>query len=149
MLYTLGMFVRIPVAVVFIVAGASKWWTGDDLVRVLLTSGFPPLLANSLTWVLRPLEAAIGVSLLMERRAKAAAHTLAIVTLVAFTAFPLAIHLSGKNSGCGCFGRLGLDSASAAWSIGRNLALMALTLASWFLVRHRSGRHAEAVGEMR
>lgn len=129
------MVLRLPVGVLFPVAGASKWWSADDLLRVLLSAGFSAWLADAIAWLLPPLEAAIGVSLLLDQRARARSHVLAVCSLFVFSGFLLWLHISGRNSGCGSFGRLGLDSDSAIWSLARNLLLATLVAASFVVGR--------------
>ena len=147
MRYPLSMFLRLPVAIVFIVAGASKWWSADDLIRVLLSAGSSVWVANGVAWVLPPLEGAIGVSLLLDQRARAGSHVLALCSLFAFSGFLLWLHVSGRNTGCGCFGNLGLDSDSAIWSVARNLALAALATASLVLSRSADVPDQQGKGE--
>lgn len=146
MLERVSMVLRLPVAVLFLVAGASKWWSADDLPRVLLSAGFSACLADAVAWLLPPLEAAIGVSLLLDQRARARSHVLAVCALLVFSGFLVWLHVTGRNSGCGCFGRLGLDSDSAMWSVARHL-LLALLAAASFVVGRRADPDQQSEGK--
>ena len=135
MLANLSMLLRLPAAVLFIIAGAAKWWSSDDLLRVLASAGISVWASNGIAWLLPPLEAAIGVGLILDRRVRGRSHALAILLLLIFSGFLLWLQLTGRNSHCGCFGRLGLDPGSAMWSLARNLVLLFLIVASMVLAR--------------
>ncbi len=133
------LLLRISVAAVFIVAGASKVGNPAKFLDQILTLGFVPywiayLAALYLPWV----EIVAGAMLLTLRFTCAAAVLLILLTICFITILSIA-HVVGTQADCGCFGvlftlknywvHLAIDVAvitALGFHLGRSFKLMAL-----------------------
>jgi peroxiredoxin/uncharacterized membrane protein YphA (DoxX/SURF4 family) len=118
------LIARLLLAVVFVVAGATKLADRDGSRRGLTDFGVPPALATPFAILLPLAELAVAISLIP--RATAWWGALGALSLLLLFVVGIGANLArGRTPDCHCFGQL--HSAPAGWStLARNGALAAL-----------------------
>ena len=131
---------RLGLASVFLYAGMTK--LGDPGTFATQIEGFQIIrgLPANLAAVFLPwLEIVAGVGLLIGPLVRGAAAILACLLCV-FLAPLLAAYWRGLDVACGCFGGDPAAEGDLRWAAGRNLVLLAMTLATWWFHETRRAR---------
>lgn len=120
---------QLMIAGIFLFAGGQKVLTPAAFTESILAYGIVSrpvavLLAFYLPW----LELAAGLAFLIPSWRRAASYVLASL-LLAFTLAICLVWFRGLPLDCGCFGGWWSGAKSPAWSVARNLGLMALLVA--------------------
>ena len=130
----LGLAARLLTGGVWIYAGAVK--LADPYASVLAVRAYellPGSVAESVGYLLPPLEVVIGLALVAGLLTRGAAAVSALL-FVAFIVGIASVWARGMEIDCGCFGGGGYDPDAASdypWEIARDAALL---LASLFVV---------------
>lgn len=126
-----GWGARILLSGIFLWAGVAKAMRREDFFNAighyhLLSANAAYRLSFYIPWV----EISLAVALLFPVRiVRRTAAVLLGVMLVFFTAGLLSLWLRNQHENCGCFG--GMGRSHPAWSVLRNLVLLALAWLAW------------------
>jgi hypothetical protein len=116
----------------FVASGASKLLRADEFAAALRLSRLPEPLVAVLSVALPVLEIALSAWLFLAAPAGLPGAFAACLALLAlFTAWMLWVRARKLTVRCGCFG--GGGGYVGLETIGRNVALMAVALAGWWL----------------
>lgn len=113
------------ISAVFLWAGVAKAMRREDFFNAIGHYHLLPLnAAYRLSLWIPWLEIALAVALLVPVKiVRRAAALVLLAMLLLFTAGLITLWIRGENVNCGCFG--GMGKSHPAWSILRNLALLA------------------------
>jgi Methylamine utilisation protein MauE len=118
---------QIPVAACFVTAGVAKLRSGGVDPLAARALGVPARLAGGLRWTLPTVELVTGALMAWPPAARLGAVPAAVL-LAAFTVLTAGARLRGRQAVCACFGASSRRPVDG-WTVGRNLLLLALTLA--------------------